>query len=71
MRDGTFPESPETLVLVDVFVGLHGAVVATRHAVQVHLRLEPNLHHVCGLREGHRHGARGAASQDPYQDVGV
>lgn len=70
-RPGTFPESPKALVLVDVFVGLHGAVVAARHAVQVHLRLEPNLDHVGGLCEGHGHGAGGAAGQDTYQHAGI
>lgn len=62
---GTFPETPKTLILVDVFVGLHGAAVAARHAVEVHLRLKANLDHICGLCEGHRHGTGGAASQDP------
>lgn len=68
---GTFPEPADALVLVDVFVGLHGAAVATGHTVQVHLGLEPNLDHVCGLCKGHGHGARGAACQDADQHAGV
>ena len=60
----TFPEPSEALVHEDVFVGLHGAVVAPSHPAQVHLGLEADLHHVGGLGQRHRHGAGGAASQD-------
>lgn len=67
----TFPEAAEALQLVYLFVGLHGAVIAPSHAAQVHLGLESNLHHVCGLCEGHGHGTRGAASQDADQNVWV
>lgn len=70
-QPGTFPEPTDALVLVDVFVGLHGAIVATGHAVQVHLGLEPNLDHVCGLCKRHGHGACGAACQDADQHAGV
>lgn len=67
----TFPEAAEALQLVYLFVGLHGAVVAPSYAAQVHLGLESNLHHVCGLGEGHGHGTRGAARQDADQNVWV
>lgn len=68
---GTFPQATEALQLVYLFVGRHGAVVAPSHAAQVHLGLESNLHHVSGLRKGHGHGTRGAASQDADQNVRV
>lgn len=66
IRYATFPEAADALVLEDVSVGLHGTAVPTGHPVQVHLGLESNLHHICGLSEGHGHGPRGAASQDTY-----
>lgn len=69
--DGTFPESTDALILEDVFVGLHGAAVATGDPVQVHLGLESNLDHIGGLCKGHCHGACSAASQDTYQYTGV
>lgn len=63
----TFPESTQALILEDEFVGLHGAVVASSHAIQVHLGLESNLDHIGGLCEGHCHGTCGASGQDTNQ----
>lgn len=67
----TFPESTKAFILVDVFVGLHGAAVATGYTVQVHLGLESNLDHICGLCKGHCHGTRSAAGQDTNQHTRV
>lgn len=68
---GTFPESTKALVLEDVSVGLHGAGVATGHTVQVHLGLESNLDHICGLCKGHCHGTRSTASQDTNEHISI
>lgn len=53
----------------NVFVGLHGARVATSHPGQVDLSLEADLHHVRGLGERHSHGPCGAAGQDTDTNI--
>lgn len=53
----------------NVFVGLHGARVATSHPGQVDLGLEADLHHVRGLGERHSHGPCGAAGQDTDTNI--
>lgn len=65
----TFPEPADALVVENVFVGLHGARVATSHPGQVDLGLEADLHHVSGLGERHSHGPCGAAGQDTDTNI--
>lgn len=63
----TFPESFNAFHPGYGLVGVHGAVVPLHHAAlrQVDLSLEPDLHHIGGLGEGHRHCPRGAACEQP------
>lgn len=69
----TFPEPPQTLVPDDGPVGLSGAAVSLHGAAlkQPDLSLEPDLHHVGGLSESHRHRSRRAARQQTSPESSI
>lgn len=63
----TFPKPFNTLVPGNGLVGINRAAVSWHRGAlrQVDLSLEPDLHHISWLSEGHRHRPRGAACQEP------
>lgn len=66
----TFPQPSDALVPGDGLVGIKRVAVSAHGAAagQPHLSLEPDFHHIGGLRDGHRHRSRGAARQQPSPD---
>lgn len=66
----TFPETFNALDPGYGPVGVECAVVPLHAAAlrQANLSLEPDLHHVGGLSEGHRHRPRCAACKQPRPD---
>lgn len=69
----TFPEPFNTLVSSYGLVGINRAAVSWNRGAlkQADLSLEPDLDHISGLSEGHRHRPRGAACQEPGPDSNI